>query len=309
MSAYIRAVFSPEITESASRLLSLNTDTIKAAIDIHKNIYDRGKYIIGFQYEMLEKSSTGRKINIDIIPNLTRGNYWEKLIKGDLDVIVTDDIEEIPETFKDKVLYSIPVGDNGIWVVRKDGIDLLEYYNNWIAHYSNSPGYQEICDRYFRKSGFSPYEFLIKEKSRKFGWDWRLLAAIIYQESKFAMHAKSHVGAVGLMQIMPSTARHYSTEDIFNPKVNIEVGILHLDRLQRQFLAEGMDNDEALKFTLAAYNAGEGKISNCRERAYESGYDISKWDEVSKVLTSEQIIGYVDSVINKYEEFKLIAKR
>ena len=58
-----------------------------------------------------------------------------------------------------------------------------------------------------------------------------------------------------------------------------------------------------------SYTAGEGKISNCRELAYESGYDISKWEEVSKVLTSGQITGYVDSVIDKYEEFKLIAKR
>lgn len=300
-------------TSSAESHIHLKRDTIKAAINIHKSIYDKNRFVVGFHYELLEKSMAGKNLSIKIAPEPTTTDYWGRLISGELDVIVTDDIKSIPEEILDEVYYSIPVGDNEIWVVKKESGDLLEYFNRWISYYANSSQYDEMYNRYFKKSPFSPYEFLIKEKSQKIGWDWRLLAAVIYQESRFTPHATSYRGAAGLMQIMPSTAKHYGMEDMLDPKANLEVGVRHLNRLQKQFLSEGMEKEEVIKFTLAAYNAGEGKISNCRELADEYGYDTSKWDEVSKVLPelmiTEQTLSYVNSVIDKYEEYKLIAKR
>lgn len=313
INASIRAVLTTSTVTLHKDPVTLKVDSVKAAINIHKSIYDKNKYIVGFHYEMLEKSMTGKELSIDIVPTLSKVDYWGKLIAGELDLIVTDDVNSIPEELREITHFSIPLGDCGIWVVREESRDLLEYINNWISYYCNSPAFEELQNRYFKKSHFSPYEFIIKENSRKFGWDWRLLAAIIHQESRFTPHAVSYVGATGLMQIMPATAKYYGAEDILNPNTNIEIGIRHLNRLRKQFLAEGMNQEEALKFTLAAYNAGEGKISTCRELASESGYDTSKWEEVSKVIaevmTSKQTLNYVDSVLNKYEEYKLIAKR
>jgi soluble lytic murein transglycosylase-like protein len=97
----------------------------------------------------------------------------------------------------------------------------------------------------------TPYDPLIESASDRHGVPVRLLKALIQVESAFQPRARSHKGALGLMQLMPETARLYQTRNLFDPKSNIEAGTRHLKKLLGEF---------ELPLALAAYNAGEAAV-------------------------------------------------
>lgn len=104
---------------------------------------------------------------------------------------------------------------------------------------------------YFVKS--MPYGDLIHRKAEKYDVDPALVAAVIEQESRFKSRARSHVGARGLMQLMPRTGRWMGARDLYDPEQNVDAGVKYIKYLHKRF-------DGNLKKTLAAYNAGEGNV-------------------------------------------------
>jgi soluble lytic murein transglycosylase-like protein len=101
----------------------------------------------------------------------------------------------------------------------------------------------------------SRYSKLVQSLSRKYGLDWRLVAAVVATESDFNPCAVSDKGAVGLMQLMPETAEMYSIElkDLSDPEKNIRAGVQHLKMLYEVYNGN-------LELTIAAYNAGQGAV-------------------------------------------------
>lgn len=99
------------------------------------------------------------------------------------------------------------------------------------------------------------YASLVLPLSEKYGMDWKLVAAVMAIESNYNPRAVSEKGAIGLMQLMPSTAALYrvSSKELFNPKKNIEAGVLHLKMLNDRY-------DGDLSRVIAAYNSGEGAV-------------------------------------------------
>jgi soluble lytic murein transglycosylase-like protein len=102
-----------------------------------------------------------------------------------------------------------------------------------------------------RASGSGPYADLIETAAEAHGVDPRLIRAVIQVESAFHADARSPKGAMGLMQLMPATARQYQVDDPFDPKANIDAGIRHLRSLLDRF---------EVSLALAAYNAGEAAV-------------------------------------------------
>jgi soluble lytic murein transglycosylase-like protein len=102
-----------------------------------------------------------------------------------------------------------------------------------------------------------PYGELIYEKARKYDVDPALVAAVIEQESRFKPRAKSHVGARGLMQLMPRTGRWMGARDLYNPEQNVDAGVKYIAYLNRRF-------DGDTKKIVAAYNGGEGNVMRYR---------------------------------------------
>ena len=92
------------------------------------------------------------------------------------------------------------------------------------------------------------------------GWDWRLLASMIYQESQFNPHARAWTGAYGLMQMMPTTMEDLGIDENSSPEKQILAGAKYLGYIDRQFPEEIADSAERVKFTLAAYNSGYAHI-------------------------------------------------
>lgn len=181
----------------------------------------------------------------------------------------------------------------------------------------------------------SKYKPIIKKYSKRYGFDWRLIVAQIMQESKFKERAKSHVGATGLMQIMPKTAKELTKElDIQyilkNPRENIAAGIYHMKKQYNYF--PNADHANRTKLSLAAYNCGIGRVFDAQSIAKHFRLSPNKWNNVKQYLSklkaqdweihlqvwpqgkpkygyfygSEETITYVDNIWTLYSIYKKI---
>ena len=131
----------------------------------------------------------------------------------------------------------------------------------------------------------SAYDDFFRKYSSSAGWDWRLLAAICYQESGFDPHAVSLMGALGLMQLMPSTADAMGvpSEKRFDPEQNIAASARYIRKVSQSF--SGIrDGEERIKFTLAAYNGGVGHVQDAQTLARKNGRNHQVWQEVAPFI-------------------------
>jgi soluble lytic murein transglycosylase len=121
------------------------------------------------------------------------------------------------------------------------------------------------------------YSEYVRVHAREHSLDPALVAAVIYQESKFRSSAKSSSGAIGLMQLTPKTARGiairthgnaFRTDDLYNPEINIRYGAWYLDNLFRKYGSE--------RLVLAAYNAGQGNVDRWRARGEDIQFSETK---------------------------------
>ena len=182
------------------------------------------------------------------------------------------------------------------------------------------------------------YGKTIRTYSDRYGVDWRLVVAVMKVESQFDHSAESEKGAKGLMQIMPATQVEIAdkigleAEAFDDPHGNIRGGIFYLARLYKQFGNEGLTDENKLKFTLAAYNAGQGRINDAQKMAVYVNDDPKKWNSVKNSLSLlskkysslhkfvwddqkpasgyfkdwKQTSNYVESVMNYYIEYKKV---
>ncbi|NJM16045.1 MAG: transglycosylase SLT domain-containing protein [Bacteroidales bacterium] len=129
------------------------------------------------------------------------------------------------------------------------------------------------------KGRMSAYDEQIKRYSRDLGWDWRLLASLIYQESRFQPDVKSWMGAYGLMQLMPQTADRFGVDSTSTPEEQIVAGVKFLRWIDRRLRDVIIDEDERIKFILAAYNVGYGHVLDAMRLAEKYGKDPTQWDK------------------------------
>lgn len=122
----------------------------------------------------------------------------------------------------------------------------------------------------------SKWDGLIKKYSKRFGIDWRLMAAQAYQESFFDPQAESWCGALGLFQVMPRTGRSLGFADVRPPETNVHAGIKYMAQLIESFEPE-LPFKHRVRFALASYNAGPHHVADARALAKEMGLDPNKW--------------------------------
>ena len=148
----------------------------------------------------------------------------------------------------------------------------------------------------------SAYDKVIQATADSLDMDWRLIAAVVYHESRFHNEAQSARGAVGLMQILSS---RYSEEYLLVPANNLMVGSRYLKRLQKMYSPVAANPTESLKFALAAYNFGEGKVWRLIGQAHEAGEDASRWDIVAstQLPKGHHTVSYVEKVLDTYSDY------
>lgn len=227
------------------------------------------------------------------------------------------------------------------WAVRKNAPKLVKAIDTWLAKIKRQPTFMVIYNKYFKSprtslahmqsdyssiggNKLSPYDELIQAGAEKLGWDWRLLAAVVYQESKFNPGGESWAGAKGLMQLMPETAKRFGAENINDPRESIKAGVNYLSYLQKYWTKRIANPDERLKFILSSYNAGLSHILDARKLCVKYKKNQALWADVEyfllrksdpkyyrdPVVTSgyckcEEPVNYVREVLEHYEEYKI----
>jgi membrane-bound lytic murein transglycosylase F len=177
--------------------------------------------------------------------------------------------------------------------IKKKNIKLQTALNKFIKKTYKGEYYNVLYAKYFKNKGsvkrlakgrivdtlegqISPFDKLIKKYSNRYGYDWRLITAQMYQESGFDPKAKSPAGAIGLMQLMPRTALSVGVDNMNDPAGNIKGGVKYLSWLRDRFDSE-LPIGERLWFSLAAYNAGLGHVQDARRLTKELGLNNKKW--------------------------------
>jgi len=221
-----------------------------------------------------------------------------------------------------RVCNRVKVNENGqiAWMVRKDSLRLKKSLNDFIKKNKQGTLLGNILfTRYFdnvqwvsnplcreQMESLSTYAPLFKKYGKRYGIDWRLIAAQAYQESGLKHDQRSHAGAVGIMQVLPSTGRDHRIRipDVYDPENNIHAAVKYL-ALMRDTYFHGKDiaPQARMRLSLAAYNAGPGKIIRARRKAEALGYDNGRWfqnTEYGTLLTvGREPVRYVSN-INKY---------
>lgn len=146
----------------------------------------------------------------------------------------------------------------------------------YTPHWKDVPAYTYISPY----ATLSPYDHHFREAADSIGYDWTLIAAIAFTESRFDSAAVSDAGAQGVMQMMPETLRGFDIPDSLHTDnhTNIMTAAKLLHSLEKQF-RQITDPDERIKFILASYNAGFGYVHDAMRLARKYGYDRYSWEE------------------------------
>lgn len=241
----------------------------------------------------------GGTIHIDTLKgDLTTDEIIKMVAKGKIKQTIADDnIAKIVASYYPILDISVPISFSQriAWATRKDSQDLLEELNRWIKKSKKSVDYYVIYNKYFKnkrdfkrrvKSDFysinsntiSKYDKIIKKESKNLGWDWRLIASLIYQESRFNPDASSWAGAGGLMQIMPETAKELGVKNSKDPSHSIAGGTKYLKVMWDKF-EEATDSIQRQKLAMASYNCGYGHVLDAQKLAKKRGLDKNRWDD------------------------------
>jgi len=226
------------------------------------------------------------------------------------------------------------------WAIRKNSPQLLDSVNAWIESVKDSVDYHVIYNKYFKNrtafrervrsdfysvsgGGISQWDSTIQANAKRLGWDWRLLSSQIFQESRFEPSAKSWAGAVGLMQLMPRTAKQFGAINLNDPIESISIGVNYLSWLDEYWSKEITDTVERKKFVLGSYNVGYNHIADARRLAEKYDRNPDKWennvahflikkskseffnDDVVKFgyCRGEEPVNYVTEIFERFEHY------
>jgi len=157
---------------------------------------------------------------------------------------------------------------------------------------------------------------LFKKYAARYEFDWLIIMAQAYQESGLDQNVHSRTGAVGVMQLLPSTAAGppINVEGIDNVENNIHAGVKYLRFIVDEYFDDGEINDlNKTLFAFAAYNGGPNRIVRLREEAAEQGLDPNRWFKNVELLAARQIgrevVQYVSNIYKYYVAYRLITER
>ncbi len=260
-------------------------------------------------YDLLEMVNAG--ILPAIIVDSHKAAIWSQVFE---DITVHEDL-------------AVHEGGEIAWAVRPDNPELLSALNGFVEIIRKGSllgnilikrylGNQELIENVRSEDALGRYEEnldLIKNYAGQYEFDWLVIVAQGFQESKLDQSKRSKAGAIGIMQVMPATANDQvvGIPDIENAESNVHAGVKYLRHLRKQYFdgPEIAPLDQVL-FAFAAYNAGPGGIRKARKRASKMGLDPNRWfDNVeiaaARAISREPVI-YVRNIYKYYVSYKLL---
>lgn len=279
-------------------------------------------------FDLLPLPGLGGDIE-DLVNRLVAGEFDHAVVEGHLlsmEMARRDDLRRQFEAGS-----PVPHG----WAVRSTDTELLEALNEFFRKEHRSAFYNILYRRYFEDERrirrqlderihgagqLSPWDDLVRRYAERHGFDWRLIVAQMYQESRFDPAARSPMGAAGLMQLMPRTAQQVGVQNLDDPAESVRGGVLYLDWVRRQ-LPEDLPVADRIWFTLAAYNAGLGHLLDARRLAEQKGWDPDRWfDNVENAMLllsqrpyysqarhgyvrGSEPVGYLESISSRFKAY------
>lgn len=265
----------------------------------------------------------------------------EMVSDGQIDYTVADrNIARINQEFYTNLDISLAISfrQNIAFGLSKKAPLLKKRLDAWLLKFMKKETFAYIKRKYYdfssnlqypedggtiRRGALSPFDAIMKAEAEKYQFDWRLLAAIIYHESKFNPKAHAFGGAYGLMQFMPGTGSRFGVYPHSPPEAQIKGGMKYINSI-RALWKDIPDENEKHKFMLASYNAGSGHIKDAQKLAAKRGLNPKVWaGNVEKMVQnlgkneyySDPVVEngafrggftarYVNSIISRYESYK-----
>lgn len=283
---------------------------------------------------------------IDVVPitgEVTSDDLIRMVAEGEIPYTIADEnVALLNSTYYPNIDVQTAISEpkGMVWGVRKNSPKLLAALNDWLRKVRKGQEYNMIYKKYFKsrknlaawgrsdyfsQSGgkISQYDNLMRRYARRIGWDWRLLAAIIYEESQFDPSSCSWAGAEGLMQLMTTTGLRFGVADLADPEQNLFAGTAYLKYLE-DYWKEIPDSAERVKFVLASYNVGEGHVRDAMRLAQKYAANPLLWDGhtaeymakkskpkfyndpvvQSGYCRGESVVAYVNKVLYRYGHYR-----
>ena len=222
------------------------------------------------------------------------------------------------------------------WILNNHNKAFNDSINQWLADFKETNKYQALCEKYLSphsyvishsfgksKNSTSQYDALLKKVSDRYGFDWRLISSIIYQESHFIPDLVGFGGSFGIMQMMPVTCESYGITDSSSVEDQIWAGAKYISYLCNIF-KDKVDTADLYYFVSGAYNSGPGHILDAIALCEKYGDNATKWENVSEFLIKKShkeyyrdkvvkcgyypgkhTVNYVDQVMTRYNGFTL----
>jgi membrane-bound lytic murein transglycosylase MltF len=266
--------------------------------------------------ESLEDDDLLEMVNAGLVPATVVDNYlaefWKKVfpdlaVHEDLTLRTGGDLAVAIRKHSPKLAAEL----NGF--LAKNGLDSVtgRVLN---ARYLQNTTYVKGAASAADRQRFLDMVQLFRKYGDLYSFDYLLMAAQGYQESRLNQDAKSHVGAVGVMQLMPATGKQQEVGDIHKIDPNIHAGVKYMRWMRdRYFEHEPMTDLDKGLFTFAAYNAGAGRIAQLRVEAAKRGLNPNVWFGNVERVASEKIgretVTYVSNIYKYYLAYRLIAEQ
>lgn len=265
--------------------------------------------------EVLEDEDLVEMVNAGLLPFIVmdehKARFWQKI-------------------FPKITIHETPVFREGgiiAWAVRKESPQLLAMLNEQIKALRGKATGEAILARYLKQNKFiksaaaeaERKKFLqvvelFREYGGKYDVDWLLIAAQGYQESALNQKARSHVGAIGIMQIMPATGKGLKVGDIRQLEPNIHGGVKYMRWMIDHYYAdEPMTALDKALFSFASYNAGPARVARLRAETKKRGLDPNVWFHNVEYVAAEKIgpetVTYVGNIYKYYIAYKLVMEQ
>ncbi len=263
--------------------------------------------------ETLEDDDLLEMVNAGLVPAIVvddfLADYWKKIFPK-------------LEIHRNLVLRS---GGNLAVAIRKNSPKLTAELNGFNAEYGLDSVIGRVLSRRYlqdtkyvtnaaseaERRKFLEMAGLFRKYGDRYDFDYLLMAAQGYQESQLDQGAKSHVGAIGVMQLMPATGKEQAVGDVHQLEPNIHAGVKYMRFMRnRYFEGEPMSPLDKALFTFASYNAGAGRIRQLRQETGERGLNPNVWFGNVERVASERIgretVDYVSNIYKYYIAYRLI---
>ena len=320
------------ITPSREKLIDFSDEylAIQQQAVIHTSNYKtrkiedlKGKTIHvrrGTSYE--ERLNELKNEGLDITIQLHEDTPTEELIRmvaeKEIEVTIADsNVAFLNRRYYPDVKIAFPIEEQQslAWAVKKGEAGLQKAINEFLKKIKEDGTFAKIYKKYYSnveifdyvdlkkyhrrlKTRLPKYKEIIKRAAEKHGFDWRLIAAMVYQESHFNPRAKSFTGVRGMMQLTLETAKEIGIKNRLDPKQSIMGGVKYLKELYERY--DGAKDPDRVLITLASYNVGHGHILDAQKIAKERNLDPNSWSSLEEILPLLRYRKYYRKTKNGY---------